>query len=496
MDITIIALWSFALFLSTVFAGMLAITTLTPKKKSFVYAILLLGGAALSYGINFVSYSINLYNDAVGIVGQCIFLCLLLIPLHKESTSEKLFVGMTASLFANVSTFMFCGTSDQIIGAQLHLFDGGTPYTVENISLFILIKLIVFTILFVLYMRFARKPLMETMKIAEGQLRNYLIAPAVSVVGFYVVNLVTNEKGIFPSDKAFLPLYGTICLIFIVEYIQMFSSIRWTFEAKKSEAEKERIGADLKVATQIQADMLPTIFPAFPEREEFDIYATMHPAKEVGGDFYDFFLVDETHLALVVADVSGKGVPAALFMVIAKTLIKNRLQMGEEPATVLENVNNQLLEGDESGLFVTVWLMVIDLETGHAVEVNAGHEKLAVCRKGGTYELIKTKHSAAVATIEDMKFKQTEIDLKPGDKLYAYSDGVPEQINEKDELFGADRMLEALNADPDAKPEETLETVRKAVHSWRNTTPQFDDITMLGFHFFGMGGKEGVKKNI
>ena len=486
----IILLWSLALFMSAVFAGLLAVVTLTPKVKMTTYIPAMLMAALISFIINFISYCIDLYNDCVGIVGQCVFLCLVLLPLHKEGRSDKLFVGMTASLVSNVATFMFCGTTDTILGAKLHLFDGGTPYTVENICLFMGIKLVVFSILFVLYMKFMRPRMIEILRISEGEMRNYLIAPAVSVVGFYVINQVTNMKGIFPSDFAFLPLYGTVCTIFVVEYIQIFGSIRWTAEAKKSEAEKERIGADLKVATQIQADMLPSIFPAFPEREEFDIYATMHPAKEVGGDFYDFFLVDETHLALVVADVSGKGVPAALFMVIAKTLIKNRLQMGESPGTVLANVNNQLLENDESGLFVTVWLMVIDLETGHAIEVNAGHEKLALCRKGGEYEFIKTKHSASVATIEDMIYKETELDLKPGDRLYAYSDGIPEQINENEELFGAERLIKVLNRKTEAEPKEQLEIVHNAVHEFRGQAAQFDDMTMLGFHFFGKGGRD------
>ncbi len=254
-------------------------------------------------------------------------------------------------------------------------------------------------------------------------------------------------------------------------------------------AEKERITADLTIATQIQADMLPKIFPAFPTRVEIDIYATMTPAKEVGGDFYDFFLVDDKRLALVIADVSGTGVPAALFMVIAKTLIKNRLQMGELPAEALSNVNNQLCEGNEAELFVTVWAAVINLETGDAVEANAGHEYPAIRKGNGDYELIKSKHSPAVATIEGLKFRQTEFHLDPGDRLFVYTDGVTEATNASNELFGEKRLLDSLNRDPNATPGELLPTVKKDIDAFVGEAPQFDDITMLGFIYKGRDGQ-------
>ncbi|MBQ3789718.1 MAG: SpoIIE family protein phosphatase [Lachnospiraceae bacterium] len=253
-------------------------------------------------------------------------------------------------------------------------------------------------------------------------------------------------------------------------------------------AEKERIGAELNVATQIQADMLPSIFPAFPERTEFDIFATMDPAKEVGGDFYDFFLVDDDHLAMVMADVSGKGVPAALFMVIAKTLIKNRALLGESPAQVLSEVNNQLCEGNEAELFVTVWLAIVEISTGKGVAANAGHEHPTLRRKDGKYELIVYPHSPAVATMEDLPFKEHEFELHPGDSIYVYTDGVAEATDSEQELYGTDRMLEALNKDPNAKPEDLLRNVRESIDVFVGDAPQFDDITMLGFTYYGEGG--------
>ena len=248
-------------------------------------------------------------------------------------------------------------------------------------------------------------------------------------------------------------------------------------------AEKERIGAELNVATQIQADMLPRIFPAFPERKEFDLYASMNPAKEVGGDFYDFFLVDDDHIALVMADVSGKGVPAALFMVIAKTLIKNRAQLGESPSEILKNVNDQLCEGNEAELFVTVWLAIIEISTGKGVAANAGHEHPALRRADGKYELITYRHSPAVASMEGMRFREHTFELHPGDRLFVYTDGVPEAMNANDELFGTDRMLDALNRDPDASPEELLHTVRNDIDAFVGDAPQFDDITMMSFYY-------------
>ena len=258
-------------------------------------------------------------------------------------------------------------------------------------------------------------------------------------------------------------------------------------------AEKERIGAELNVATRIQADMLPSIFPAFPRRDEFDLFASMSPAKEVGGDFYDFYLIDDDHIALVVADVSGKGVPAALFMVIAKTLIKSRAMLGESPSQILYNVNNQLSEGNESSMFVTVWLAVIQLSTGRGLAANAGHEHPAVRRAGGKYELSVYRHSPAVAMIEGMKFPEHEFELHPGDSLFMYTDGVAEAVDPAYEQFGTDRMLDALNKNPDASPEKQTKTVRAAIDKFVGEAEQFDDITMLCLKYTGPKTEEAEK---
>ncbi len=247
----------------------------------------------------------------------------------------------------------------------------------------------------------------------------------------------------------------------------------------KVTAEKERIGAELNVAAKIQSDMLPCIFPAFPGHNEFDIYATMTPAKSVGGDFYDFFLVDDDHLALVIADVSGKGVPAALFMVIAKTLLKNSAQTGLSPKKVLEKVNNQLCENNEAEMFVTVWFGLYEISTGKLKAANAGHEYPALRRAGGNFELVKDRHGFVLAGMENVRYREYELTIEPGDTLFVYTDGVAEATNAKEELFGTERMLQALNENPSASPQVLLETVKKSIDAFVQDAPQFDDLTML-----------------
>ena len=259
---------------------------------------------------------------------------------------------------------------------------------------------------------------------------------------------------------------------------------------KSVTAEKERIGAELNIANRIQADMLPRIFPPFSDRKEFEIYATMTPAKEVGGDFYDFFLTDEDHLGLVMADVSGKGVPAALFMVIAKTLIKNRAQMGGGPAEILTYVNDQLCEGNDADLFVTVWFAILNIKTGKGLAANAGHEHPVLRHAGGRYELVKYRHSPAVATMKGMRFREHEFELRPGDSLFVYTDGVTEATNTGNELYGAERLLNAMNRDPEAPPEVLLDTVRQDIDAFVGGAPQFDDITMLGLRYMGAEAEE------
>lgn len=242
---------------------------------------------------------------------------------------------------------------------------------------------------------------------------------------------------------------------------------------------RQRIETELNVATQIQADMLPSIFPAFPERSEFDIYASMTPAKEVGGDFYDFFLVDDDHLAMVIADVSGKGVPAALFMVIAKTLLKNAVQVGLSPKEALETVNNQLCENNEAEMFVTVWLGVYQISTGKLTAANAGHEYPAIRRADGSFALWKDPHGFVLAGMENTRYREYELDIGVGDTLFLYTDGVAEAMDGANTLYGTDRMLAALNQNRTLGPKGLLQQLKADLDRFVGTAPQFDDITML-----------------
>ena len=270
---------------------------------------------------------------------------------------------------------------------------------------------------------------------------------------------------------------------------QMSCELRdYIAENSRNAAERERFKAELDTAARIQASQLPNVFPAFPDRVDFDLYAYMKPAKMVGGDFYDFFLVDDDHIALVMADVSGKGVPAALFMMTSKTLIKEHLIAGHSPAETLKQVNARLLETNRTRQFVTVWLAVVELSTGRGVAANAGHEHPALRRADGDYELIVYKHSPPVAATKLSKYRDREFELNPGDSLFVYTDGVAEATDASDVLFGTDRMLAALNGAPDADPEATIANVRDAMRAFVGEADQFDDITMLCLRYNGPQG--------
>lgn len=252
--------------------------------------------------------------------------------------------------------------------------------------------------------------------------------------------------------------------------------------------EKAAADRDLAVASSIQENILPRIFPYLPERKEFDLYATMTPAKEVGGDFYDFFMIDDDHIAIVIADVSGKGMPAALFMMVARTLIKNQAQgasYSRDPKDILAEVNNHLCEGNEMEMFVTAWLGIITLSTGRLEYASAGHEYPALSRAGHDFMLLVEKNSPPLAAMEGLRFRGGDIDLEPGDEIYVYTDGVTEATNVSNELFGIDRMLEALNTDRDAELDQIDTNVRDSISRFVGDAPQFDDITMLIFRYNG-----------
>ena len=267
--------------------------------------------------------------------------------------------------------------------------------------------------------------------------------------------------------------YGTILMSLIIMYCVISN-----YKSQKLAATE----TELNMATEIQTGSLPTVFP---DRPEFDIHASMDPAKEVGGDFYDFFMIDEDHLALVIADVSGKGIPAALFMMSSKIYIGDHATMGGSPAEILERVNKLVCANNDAHMFVTVWLGILEISTGKLTTSSAGHE-YPIINVNGKYELLKDKHGLAIGAMKFAKYTDTEIQLKAGDSIFVYTDGVAEATDANNQLFGTERTVEALNSIPaGSSPREVLFGVRAAVDAFVKDAPQFDDLTMLGLRYNG-----------
>ena len=258
----------------------------------------------------------------------------------------------------------------------------------------------------------------------------------------------------------------------------------------KAVSDKEKIVTELNLARRIQASMLPHVFPAFPDRNEFDLFASMSPAKEVGGDFYDFYLLDDDHLCMVIADVSGKGIPAALFMMVTKILLKNHAMSGLSPAQVLEKANDQICRNNAEEMFVTVWMGVLEISTGRITACNAGHEYPVIMRPDGRYELVSDKHGFVIGGLKGMKYTEYEMKLEPGSRLFLYTDGVPEASNASDELFGNDRMMETLNSGVTATPRDVLERMSGAIEGFVGGAPRFDDTTMFCLSYYGPDSAE------
>ena len=275
-------------------------------------------------------------------------------------------------------------------------------------------------------------------------------------------------------------MYGVILVSLVVMYCVIFND-------KSQKLASTQI--ELNMATQIQSSMLPNVFPIFPERKEFDVYASMDPAKEVGGDFYDLFMIDDDHLTLVIADVSGKGIPAALFMMSSKILINDHSVMGGTPAEILERVNRQVFATNKAHMFVTVWLGILEISTGKLTTASAGHE-YPIININGKYEIFEDEHGLAIGAMKKSKYVNHELTLKKGDSIFVYTDGVAEATDANNELFGTERTLDALNALPkDYTQKEVLDGVRKAVDAFVKEAPQFDDLTMLGIKYYGPEGK-------
>ena len=257
---------------------------------------------------------------------------------------------------------------------------------------------------------------------------------------------------------------------------------------KKAQAEHsqlEEIQYDLNVAREIQQSILPKVFPAFPESAPFDIYATMNAAKAVGGDFYDFFMVDEHHLGFTIADVSDKGVPAAIFMAISRTVIRATALRQHSPATCLSESNNLLCNESVNGMFVTVFYAVLNIHTGDVVYSNGGHNRPVWIRKGETAEMLPVTGNMALGVMSGLPYNERTIHLEPGDSLFLYTDGVSEAMNPKGELFGDERLMATCSAMSSVSAKEMIGQMEQRVDAFVDGATQHDDMTMLSLLYKG-----------
>lgn len=285
------------------------------------------------------------------------------------------------------------------------------------------------------------------------------------------------------------------------EFASLSDDINMTVDVLKHYIDEAaaKIDKELALAKAIQASALPSVFPPYPNRTEFDIWAGMRTAKEVGGDFYDFYMLGDDKLVFLIADVSGKGIPAAMFMMTAKTQIKSLAETGLSVEQVLTEANEQLCANNKAGMFVTVWMGILDLETGVVSFANAGHNPPLLRRAEGTYEYLKSRPGLVLAGMEGIRYRKNEVQLEPGDMIYLYTDGVTEATNQQEELYGEERLNKRLNDLSTVEPESVCRTVLADVDCFVGEAPQFDDITMLCLRYRGHGKEitvDAVTENV
>ncbi|MHB8110721.1 MAG: SpoIIE family protein phosphatase [Syntrophorhabdaceae bacterium] len=265
------------------------------------------------------------------------------------------------------------------------------------------------------------------------------------------------------------------------EYIQ---------EITTTTASRQKMESELKIARNIQMGILPKTFPPFPERNDFDIYALTIPAKEVGGDFYDFFLIDQNHVCFVIGDASGKGIPAALFMAFTKTLIKAKATSSLDTGKIMEEVNDELSQGNPADMFITVFCAILDTSTGEVTYTNGGHNPPVILRRGGSVSYLDSPGELVVGIMDGSRYSTRHFFLYPGDSIFLYTDGVTEAMNDSDEIFSTERLADVLGQCTGRKVSEIITCVNDAVDAFCDKTPQYDDITMVALHYDGVEGNQ------
>lgn len=399
---------------------------------------------------------------AAGFMAHMMSLLVVAVSKTERHSAMRLVILLYALLIVHI-IILIVGWPFELI----YYFDANNVYRRSSYYILSNICPLLMLVFDVILLAKSRKKISKQVNIAFW---NYLIASAVAI-----------------ALQIASPKIQYIIFATVGASVYMFAVIvqRQNDEYEKQKMESSRIDAELTMASAIQLDMLPNIFPAFPDRPEFDVYASMNPAKEVGGDFYDFFLIDDDHLCMVMADVSGKGVPAALFMMASKIILANNAMIGKSPAQILTDTNAAICSNNREEMFVTVWLGILEISTGKLTAANAGHEYPVIMNTDGKFELLKDKHGFVIGGMDGIKYKEYELQMTPGSKLFLYTDGIPEATNEKQELFGTQRMLESLNSNTGASPEEMLKNVRLSVDEFVKDAEQFDDLTMLGLEYKG-----------
>ena len=413
-------------------------------------------------GVKVALYAVT-FVEMVAAGFMAFLISMLVLSVSKPNRPLK---GIMIALFSLLIIHVALLVVDRFTNIVFYYDDGnmynrGTLYLLSNVTP--LLMLVFDIVLLIKY----RKNINKKVYVAFWV---YMIAPIVAII----------LQGL---------MYGLQFVIFatVGAAVFMFSVIvnNQNEQYAKQQLENSRIETELTMASAIQSDMLPSIYPAFPERPEFDIYASMDPAKEVGGDFYDFFLVDDDHLCMVMADVSGKGVPAALFMMATKIILANNAMLGKSPSQILTDTNAAVCSNNREEMFVTVWLGILELSTGKLTAANAGHEYPVLLQAHSKFDLVKDKHGFVIGGMEGVKYKEYELTMQPGSKLFLYTDGVPEATSSVKELFGTDRMLDALNEVTEDSPENILKSVRHSVDGFVKGAEQFDDLTMLCLEYKG-----------